>query len=170
MFKRSQWLLCLMSIQIVNLLASYGVIGATATAPMNVTSTVVNACIVVATNTNFGSISGNFTSPVDASNGNITVTCTLGVSYTIAIGSTVNANSTFRRMISSSSNYIGYNIYSNAGFSVLWGNGTQFGNTLAGVATGLPQLYTIYARIPTGQTPVPAGSYNDNAVPVTVTY
>ncbi len=153
---------------------NFSIFGATATASMNVTATVGGACIVLATDMAFPTISGTFLAATNATTpGGITVTCTLGQTYNIAIGSTANANATFRRMVNGS-NYIGYRLYSDNAYSVLWGNGTTYGAVYACGSTctgnGLAQSYTVYGQIPIQVPPVPAGLYSDLLVPITVTY
>lgn len=161
---------------IFGFLFSFSTLAATATSSFNVTATVGGVCIVLSTDILFPTISGTFAAPTNATtNGVITVTCTLGQTYTIAIGSTANANGSFRRMTNGSGNYIGYNLYSDSGFLNLWGDGTTFGPQYACggsncTATGLPQLYTVYGQIPVQSPPVPAGLYSDLLVPVTVNY
>jgi spore coat protein U-like protein len=143
---------------------------ATATASMNVTATVGNLCIVTAVDTSFGTIGGYFLTVTNVSNGSISVACTTGVPYTIAIGAGNNGNASYRRMVFAATNFIGYYLYSDSGYTTLWGNGTTYGATVAGTGTGLLQTRTVYAQIPIGQAPVPAGAYVDTAVAVTVSY
>lgn len=152
-----------------NLLFSPFLMGATSTANMTVNATVLNACIVTAPIISFGNISGTFSSNIDNSTFSITNICTTGTNYSITIGPGANANGTFRRM-ALLTNFIGYQLFSDAGYSVPWGNGTTFGNGVSGTATGLIESFTVYARIPSGQTPVPIGAYIDTPVVVTTTY
>jgi spore coat protein U-like protein len=66
-------------------------------------------------------------------------------------------------------NLLNYNIYTTTGRTTVWGDGTAGTATLAGTGTGAAQAVTVYGRVNSGQTSVPAGSYADT-VAVTVTY
>jgi spore coat protein U-like protein len=80
----------------------------------------------------------------------------------------VNASSiTARQMRGSSSNLVGYGLYSDPSRTSNWGN-TVGTDTIAGTATGAPQNYTVYGRVPAQPTPAP-DSYTD-VITVTITY
>jgi spore coat protein U-like protein len=138
------------------------------TAPMNVTATVQNVCVIQSVvDTDFGIISGIFTTDLDVSNGSVTVLCTNGASYDIGLDN--GNNFLVTRRMESAGTFIGYELYQEMTFTTPWGDiGT--GTELAGLTgTGAPQSYTVYARIPMGQPPVGAGTYSD-VVTVTVDF
>jgi spore coat protein U-like protein len=149
----------------------------TATANMGVSALVANTCtIAVPTNVSFGTVSGVFTTAINApTSGSINIQCTNGDNYTITIGAGLNANSNYRQMVftSGGTTYnIEYVLYSDSGYSIKWGNNTTpFGNAVSSTGTGAVQPYTVYAQIPTQNltTPPIAGSYTDTVV-VTINY
>ncbi len=133
----------------------------------NLTSSVVvtQGCYINSVqNIDFGSIDGNFTANKDASNGSVSVTCTLGTPYSIGLGDGLNSNAGQRRLADATSEaFINYNLYLDSGFSNPWGGiGSGTENTGTGNASG--QAYTVFARIPSGQSAVAAGAYNDTVV------
>jgi len=126
----------------------------------------VSASSIVA----FGSFSPLTGSEV-VSTGTITVTCNLLSSYTIALSHGGSGTYSPRRMADGSSHSLDYNLYRDAGYSQLWGDGTN-GSTMAtgSFLLGGSRNHTIYGRIllSTQRTAVP-GSYSDS-ITVTVTY
>ncbi len=111
---------------------------------------------------------GAYTGVNNDSSANVTVNCSNGGTYTVALGAGSNSNGTTRRMAGPSGQFLTYAIYSNAGRTTTWGNGTTFGAQVSGTGTGSNQTLTAYGRVPSGQSPTP-GSYTDTVV-VTITY
>lgn len=64
------------------------------------------------------------------------------------------------------SSFLPYNLYSNAARTQNWGN--QSGDWVVGTGSGLPQVLTVYGKIPSGAN-VPSDTYNDT-ITVTVAY
>ena len=71
--------------------------------------------------------------------------------------------------MTSGSNLLSYNLYTDSARTSVWGDGTGSTNTIGGTGTGGSQAVTVYGRVSLGQTGVPAGSYADT-VAVTITY
>lgn len=133
-------------------------------------------CSVSATSVAFGSYN-----PLSASNtdstGTVTVSCTLGgiisllVNYTINLSKGGAATYTPRRM-TSGSNTMNYNLYTNSSRTTIWGDGTG-GTTnisdgyLLGIGTTV-RNYTVFGRIPPLQNIAP-GAYADT-ITITVNY
>jgi spore coat protein U-like protein len=138
----------------------------TANFSFTVTATVVTNCSISATNLNFGS-AGVLTSNVDATS-TVTATCTSTTPYNTGLnaGTASGATVTTRKM-TNGSNTINYSLYSNSGRTANWGD-TVGTDTVSGTGSGLGQNYTVYGRVPSQSTPVPA-TYADTIV-VTVTY
>ena len=134
--------------------------------PFVVQAANISSCLVSASTLDFGT-AGALTSNVDTTN-SIDVTCTLGTTYQIGLsgGNAAAADPTQRKM-SFGATDITYGIYSNAAYTLPWGD-TLGTNTVAGTATGTVQSYTAYGRVPVQPTPLP-GTYTDSIV-VTVTY
>jgi spore coat protein U-like protein len=137
----------------------------TATASMAVSATVLSECVVGATPLAFG----NYTGAVNNQTANVTVTCTNGTTYTVALnnGTGSGATTALRQMTGPASATLGYAIYSDSGRSSVWGSSTGT-NTVAGTGNGILQTITAYGQIPAAQAPSP-GAYTDT-VTVTLTY
>lgn len=137
----------------------------TVTGTLNVSATVNAACAVSTSPVAFGII---VSSTTNSATGTITVTCTNGTNYTIALGDG-NYYSSGRRMQSSATTYeyLPYELYQEVGHTTLWGDGTH-GTTVSGAGIGSSQAYTVYGLVPTNQYPK-VDSYAD-AVLVTITY
>ena len=142
---------------------------ATATSTLNVTATVTANCIVSTTALAFGNVNTLSGANVDSSGG-LSITCTNGTSWSAAagVGSGSGASFASRRM-TSGANLLSYNLYTSAARTTIWGDGTASTGTFAGTGTGAAQSVTVYGRVGSGQTSVPAGAYADT-VTVTVTY
>lgn len=118
----------------------------------------------------FGSFSPLIDNTVD-STGTITVTCLLQLSsYTIALSPGASGTYNPRRMLSGI-NHLDYNLYADAGYSQIWGDGTGGSVTVAGGPALLGSRdHTVYGRIPLStQRGAMVGSYSDS-ITVTITY
>jgi len=119
-----------------------------------------------ATNIDFG------TQPSTAANldldGELTVVCTPGTAYNIALDNGQNAGpgGVDARRMSNGTAFVPYQLYRDVGRTLVWGSlvGT---NTVAGTGTGAPQSVPVHARVPSAN--APAGSYLD-IVTATVVY
>lgn len=150
---------------------------ATATATFNVTATVLKVCTVTATPLAFGSYtpgSGNL--DVTATN-NITMRCTKGTGYTVALnpGLAAGATITNRRMRSAAvpANELAYTLYTDAARTLNWGD-TGATNAPTGTGTGFATAvnFSVYGRVPdnaVNQNATVAADYSDT-ITVTVTY
>lgn len=137
------------------------------------------SCTVSATGPAFGTYNPLSGSPL-LSNGSVTATCTLtgNTNTTVNLTSSYSAGNSGNfssRSMKSGTNVLSYNLYYDAAFTQIRGDGT--GGSLTGSAsltlttssrTQSVPASTIYGRIPAGQD-VAAGSYTDTIV-VTVTY
>ena len=110
----------------------------------DVTVQVASTCSISASNLTFSGITTGTTSNTDATS-SITVNCSTGTPYTIALGNG-NNYSGGRRMTNGTTN-INYYLYSDSGRSTQWNTIT----TQAGTGSGSDQSYTVYGRIPSGQ-------------------
>lgn len=144
---------------------------ATTSTNFQVKIAITNACdaaSLTASDVDFGSHS--FLDSNITANGNISVKCTNGAPYSIALNAGTNpatpGDVTTRRMLNGTANYIPYNLYQNAGLTTVWG-ATTGTDTLAATGTGLVQSFPVYGKALPGN--VPAGAYVDT-VQATVTY
>ncbi|HEV2303422.1 MAG TPA: spore coat U domain-containing protein [Stellaceae bacterium] len=129
-------------------------------------------CTVTATGIAFG-IYVPFSSTAGTSAGTISVQC-MGLNgiYTIALNAGINGGGNFsNRRMSNGVSYLGYQIYTDAAHTIVWGDGS--GGTVTVSATCTPGIcsnsYTTYGRIPGTQITATPGSYSD-VTTVTVTY
>ena len=141
----------------------------TAASSLNVNATVTANCTVSTSALGFGSVNTIGGSNVDGTGG-LSITCTNGTAWSAAagVGAGSGASFTSRRM-TAGANVLNYNLYTSAARTTVWGDGTASTGLLSGTGTGAAQSVTVYGRVSSGQTGVPAGSYADT-VSVTVTY
>ncbi|MBD3770655.1 MAG: spore coat U domain-containing protein [Rhodobacterales bacterium] len=143
-------------------------ISQTATDSFTVSAEVIDACNLTANNLDFGSYSAISGSAVDATS-TLSVTCTNGTSYTIALDEGTTAGGAFTaRLMTDSTNTLSYNLYTSAARTTVWGDGTGATQTTAGTGSGTLQSLTVYGRVPSSQN-VPVGSYSDS-VTATITF
>lgn len=144
-------------------------IAGTASSTMSVTATVTANCTVSTSALAFGNVDTTSGSNVD-STGGLSITCTNGTAWAASagVGSGSGASYANRRM-TQGANLLNYNIYTSAARTTVWGNGTSGTATIGGTGSGAVQSVTVYGRVASGQTSVPAGAYADT-VAVTVTY
>jgi spore coat protein U-like protein len=120
---------------------------------------VAASCFMFASNVVFGTYTGASTVDVSAT---LSVICSSGTAYYITLGAGLNGGSVnTRKMIGSNSVLLGYSVFSDAGYTVNWGN--TFGtNTVSGTGNGGLQSVTMYAQLPSNEyAPVVGGNYND---------
>lgn len=135
---------------------------------MDVSATVVKACVVSATNLAFGNYDPTSASPTDASS-TITVTCTPGTSFTVGLnaGTTSGTTVTSRKM-ASGGNRLDYALYSDVARTTNWGNTPETDTPAAVTASTSPSALTVYGRV-AAQQAVAVGNYTDT-VTITVNY
>jgi spore coat protein U-like protein len=138
------------------------VMASTATSNFDVTIQVMATCSISASDMAFGSITTGTTSNTDATS-SLTVNCSSGTPYTIALGNG-NHYSGGRRMKSGDAN-INYFLYSDSARSSQW-NSTL---VKTGTGSGGDQSLEVFGRIPAGQSVPFVGAYSDTVI-ATVTY
>lgn len=145
-------------------------LAATATNTMPVSVNVINSCTVAATPMSFGAPTAIGSANIDTTS-TITLTCTNGAVYDVALDNGLNSASGQRYMSNGAATpvKVPYNVSSVSAGGANWGSTTGT-NTVSGSAgtSGLVTL-TAYGRIPSSATSVGAGSYTDT-VTVTVTF
>lgn len=149
---------------------SQAAMAATATSSMGVNATVTSNCVLTASAVSFGNVDVTSGSNVDGTGG-ISVTCTSGTAWTASADAGAGTGATLAsRKMANGANLLDYVLYTDTSRTSIWGDGV--GGTTATIGdtgSGSAQAKTIYARVPSGQTSLPAGSYADT-VTVTVTY
>ncbi len=133
-------------------------------------STATAACSVGNSSLAFGSFNTLTGSNNVDSTGTITVSCFLQLSaYTIALATGGSGTYSPRRM-ASGGNTLDYNLYTDAGYSQIWGDGTGGSFTVAGSVLIGSRNHTVYGRIPLStQRGASVGSYGDS-ITITITY
>lgn len=137
---------------------------ATDTKNFQVTMTITGACDIstgTATNVAFGSAAAGGTDKT--ATGNLIVNCSNGQAYAITLNNGGNYAAGRRMRLGATTNYIAYDLFSDAGFSTAW-------TSVAGTGNGLDQNIPVYGKVLAANyaTSVP-GAYTDT-VTATVTY
>lgn len=137
---------------------------------LTVNATVTANCTVTADPVNFGSVDTLNATAVTGT-GTVTVTCTNGTGWTAAAdaGEATGASFGTRKMRSGAGDVLNYTLFTDAGRTTVWGDGSGTTATVGNTGSGSAQPFTVYGRIPGGQSSAPAGSYSDR-VNVTITY
>jgi spore coat protein U-like protein len=138
-----------------------------ATTQFQVSATVLNNCAVSASNLSFGNYSPGSGSPTDM-NTNLSVTCTNGLTYTIALDGGGSHSVAARVMTDTNSDTLSYGLYTSNAYTTIWGDGTGGSSTVPGTGNGSAQSIPVYGQIAAAQY-VPAGSYQDT-ISVSVNY
>jgi spore coat protein U-like protein len=145
--------------------AAQPALAATDTATMDVSATVTENCVVSTT-----ALSLTSGSNVDGTS-TIDVTCTADTTWeaTADAGGGTGASLTTRKM-ANGANLLDYALYTDSARTTIWGDGADATTSkISDTGTGSAQTKTIYGRVSSGQTSLPAGAYSDT-VTVTVTY
>jgi spore coat protein U-like protein len=144
----------------------------TATTQFNVTATVQAACTVTATDLAFPLYTGQVSTVAGSGaqqdqTSTITVTCSNGAPYTVALSDGNNFSAGARRMSNgaTTASYLSYELYNDTGRTTRWGSSS---GTVASTGDGTGKPHTVYGRILASQA-VPPGSYSDT-ITVTLTY
>jgi spore coat protein U-like protein len=130
-----------------------------------VSGSVAANCTVSAGSLGFGTYNTTTAATAIAT---VTVNCSNGASYQVGLGGGSNLTGSTRRMAGPGGARLSYELYSNSGRTIAWGDGTALGAKVSGTGSGASQGLVVYGRIPAGQLPTP-GSYADSVV-VTVDY
>ncbi|MEW6486272.1 MAG: spore coat U domain-containing protein [Pseudomonadota bacterium] len=150
----------------LGLVISGSALAATTSTTMNVTANVGAVCTVSATPVDFGLYAG----AQKNATGTITVNCTNLAPYNVGIDQGLNYDGSFR-YITNGTDDILYELYSDAGYTSIWGdNGVTggnypWGNPVAGIGNGANQVLTVYGELSAGPLPSP-GSYSDTVTVV----
>ncbi len=121
------------------------------------------SCAVTPQSVPFGSYDTRGSAPVDGV-GTIRVACDADTSFTVSVGR--GSGSYEAREMRNGTDVLDYNLYTDAGRTIVWGDQTMGGSTVSGSGTSVD--LAIYGRIPARQN-VKAGVYSD-AVTMTVNF
>jgi spore coat protein U-like protein len=123
------------------------------------------------------SFPGKLTSADSISNAGISVVCTGivgGGLYTLALGPSIagpgDRVSTRYLVNSNGGDDMRFNVYTDAAYSVVWGDGAMGSLISGGIASGdSNRSITVYGRVPAGQNTLKAGSFA-GSLTITLTY
>jgi spore coat protein U-like protein len=124
---------------------------------------VAATCDVVPQGPDFGAYDPLSPSPADTV-GSIGLRCDTPVSFTISLSA--GSGSFAERRMTSGSSELGYNLYTDAARTLVWGDGSGGSATVS--ATAQNEDFPLYARAPPRQ-PATAGVYAD-AIVITIDY
>lgn len=133
-----------------------------------VSMTITDQCIVnSATNLSFGTSQGVITAAVDSTS-TITVQCTTGTPYTIALTVPVGETAAARVMTgtNNAAHTLTYALFQDLNHANVWGQ--SVGNTQGGTGNGQQQPYTVFGHVPVQTTPA-ADAYSET-VQLVVSY
>jgi len=143
---------------------------ATKTASFTVSATVGKNCTISAANLALGEFVGdnNLTAQSD-----ITVRCTNGTAFNIALDDGLTGTYAGRRMVGPGANFLVYNLYTDNTYAAVWGDDTGTTDVVGGSGTGMANALTrtVYGRLLAADNvgAVEAGAYSDTIV-ATITY
>ncbi|RUL77557.1 Csu type fimbrial protein [Dyella choica] len=128
--------------------------------PFTVSATVVNDCLINASNLSFGT-TGLLSSGINATT-SISVTCTNNDAYRIALNGGGSGNVSARSMAQQGGGggAVSYQLYLDAAHGTPWGDGTAGTSMYTSTGTGNAQTATVYGLVPAQTTPAP-GNYSD---------
>ena len=141
----------------------------TATGTFTVQATISSACLVSATTLNFGAYSPASVTALTAAS-TVSVNCTSGSPYTTALNVGSGGGSFGTRAMLNGVSSLDFNLYRDAAYSQVWGDGTGSTFTVAGTGSGLlvSNNITVYGQVPISQDK-PVGTYT-SLITVTVSY
>jgi spore coat protein U-like protein len=145
---------------------------ASKTASFTVSASVGKNCVISAANLALGEFVGdnNLTAQSD-----ITVRCTAGTAFTVALNSGGTGSFAGRRMVGPGGDFLVYNLYTNDTYAAVWGDATAGTSVVAdigeGMAVGNAIDLPVYGRLLAADNsgPVTNGNYSDTIV-ATITY
>jgi spore coat protein U-like protein len=160
-----------------------GLAASPATTTFQVSIKINSACTVTAQNLAFSAVDANVTADQTASNANgISVTCSKGTPYNIGLqpssanGGTTAGTGSMAGAATGNTDKIAYTLYSNSGYSTVWGNqgvsASAVGNGVAGIPSTdgkTAKVYPVYAKVLGTNLAVTPDTYTDT-VAVSVYY
>jgi spore coat protein U-like protein len=145
---------------------------ATKTASFTVSASVGKNCVISAGDLALGEFVGdnNLTAQSD-----ITVRCTAGTAFDIALSAGNTGSYAGRRMVGAGGDFLIYNLYTAETYATVWGDDSGTTDVVGGVGAGMglanELTRTVYGRLLAADNdgPVSAGAYSDTII-ATITY
>src|SRR5512143_429420 len=142
----------------------------TTTTNFKVTAMVNANCLASANPLDFGTYTPSASGAVLDATSTISVNCTKGTTFTVALDAGLNAAGNYaNRAMKSGTDSLGYQLYTPAGYTTaaVWGDGTGTTSTVSGAGLGMGAVssgqvvsLTVNGRIPDTPAAVP-GTYTD---------
>jgi spore coat protein U-like protein len=129
-----------------------------------VRATPLPTCAITATDLDFG-VAGVLSSAINGQS-SLRITCSPGASWSVTMDGGQTGTVASRRMTTTGGDVVSYNLYRDAGRSLVWGSTTNA--QASGTGTGATQTLPVYGRVPAQSTPR-AGAYSDRIV-ATINY
>jgi spore coat protein U-like protein len=164
-----QWRLCALAVGLAALVLGTRASAGTATSTFTVQAVINTACNVSATTLNFGAYNPASGSALTGTS-TINVYCTNGSAYTTALNVGSGGGTFATRTLLNGVDTLNFNLFRDAAYSQIWGDGTASTYTVAGTGSGLltASSLTVYGQIPISQDK-PTGTYS-STITVTVSY
>ncbi|MCC8979283.1 spore coat U domain-containing protein [Bradyrhizobium acaciae] len=147
----------------------------TSTANLTVQITITASCTINAATLNFGSVAGTtLATTLQSGSTTVSVTCTNGSPYSIAMDNGANVSGSQRRM-ANAGNFINYDLYTDSAHTNPWTTATSSttctttNGCILGTGSGSAQTINIYGTVPATGTAPNTGTYTDTVV-MTITY
>lgn len=147
----------------------------TSTANLTVQITITAACTINTATLNFGSVAGTtLATTLQSGSTTVSVTCTNGSPYSIAMDNGANVSGSQRRM-ANAGNFINYDLYTDSAHTNPWTTAassttcTTTNGCFLGTGNGSVQTINIYGTAPATGTAPNTGTYTDTVV-MTLTY
>lgn len=106
-----------------------------------------------------------FAASDDNGTGAFTLTCSANTPAMISLSAGGSGSFSPRTMGGPGGAVLSYNLYSDGGRSTVWGDGTGGSASVSrSLSAGIPQTFTVYARIFRNQAGVTAGQYSDSVM------
>lgn len=137
----------------------------TAPLPFQVRATVVNNCVINASNLSFGS--SKLLAGAVRANAALAVQCTANNAYRIALNGGANGSVAERRMRNAATGETVRYLMSASSDGASWGDGTLGTTMVSGTGSGAVQNLPLYGRVPAQPTPSP-GDYKDTVTATVV--
>lgn len=136
-----------------------------------VSANVIKSCIVSATALAFGNYD-QLAAAATTGTSTVNIQCTNGTVATMALNGGVNGTLAQRKMKDPTVNLLNYQLYTTAGNTVVWGDGTGVTQTQSytSAANGTVTPFTVYGTIPALQAVPPNATAYQDTITVTVTF
>ena len=155
----------ILALVLAECLVTGAAVAETASANLQVSVMIDPGCAVSTTPVAFTpySVVGTNATVPDDSTGSVIIQCTTGVVANIGLDTGHWYAGGSNRMQDGQSHALQYGLYQDASRNTIWGNGPGSWITTPAAPNTNPQTYTVYGRIPAGQSVV-SGSYADTVV------